>query len=130
MKAIKEQLRPITWLLAVVMVFQSCTVYKSSPITLDEASKANDKVRIYKRNGDKVKYAKIVVLNDGNFYGVKKEKHLLNNILINQNDIDKIQLKDKTMSTILTVAIPVVIIGVIAYALRDGIAVDLSKSTF
>ena len=130
MKTIKKHLKVFALFFSVLILIQGCTIYKSTSVTLEEASKTNNKVRVEKRNGEKVKYSKIVVLNDGNFYGVKKEKYLFNNILIDQNDIDKIQLKDKTMSTILTVAIPVVIIGVIAYALRDGIAVDLSKSTF
>ena len=126
MKTIKKHLKVFALFISVLILIQSCTIYKSTSVTLEEASKTNNKVKVEKRNGQKVKYSKIVVLNDGNFYGVKKEKYLFNNILLDQNDIDKIQLKDKTMSTILTVAIPVVIIGVIAYALRDGIAVGVS----
>jgi CHASE3 domain sensor protein len=112
MKAIKDRLRPITWLLAVVMVFQSCTVYKSTPITIDEASKANDKVRIYKRNGEKLKYYRIVQGNDGKYYGDQIINKMHNNFLINEDEIEKIQIKDKSTSTILTIAIPVAIIGI------------------
>ena len=112
MKAIKDRLRPITWLLAVVMVFQSCTVYKSTPITIDEASKANDKVRIYKRNGEKLKYYRIVQGNNGKYYGDQIINKMHNNFLINEDEIEKIQIKDKSSSTILTIAIPVAIIGI------------------
>ena len=105
------------------MVFQSCTVYKSTPITLDEASKANDKVRIYKRNGDKVKYAKVLMFNDGNYYGVEKIKGMHNNILLNEDEIVKVNIKDKTTSTILTIGIPVVIIG----AVIGGIALAIEN---
>jgi len=112
MKTIKKHLKVFALFISVLILIQSCTIYKSTSVTLEEASKTNNKVRVEKRNGEKVKYSKIVVLNDGNFYGVKKEKYLFNNILLDQNDIDKIQLKDKTMSTILSIAIPVTIIGI------------------
>lgn len=109
------------------MLFQSCTVYKSASVSLDEASKSNTKVKVVKTNGEKVKYSRIVALNDGQFYGVQKVNGLSNNIPIHQDNIVKLNLKNQESSTILSIGIPVLIIGIIAYALRDGIAVDLTK---
>jgi len=127
MKTIKKQLKSVALILSVLILFQGCTVYKSASVSLEEASKSQTKVRVEKKNGEKVKYTRIVVLNDGNFYGVEPVKWMSNNILIEENSIKKIQIKDKQTSTILTFAIPLVIIGVLAYSLRNGIAVDLTK---
>ena len=85
MKTLNKQLRPIAWLLAIMMIFQSCTVYKSTPVTLEDAVKANTKVKIEKLNGEKLKYFRIVQGNDGKYYGDVKIKNMYNNILINED---------------------------------------------
>lgn len=131
MKTLKAHLKVVAFFFSAAILFQGCTVYKSSGVSFDEAVKAETKVRVEKKNGEKVKYFRVVVLDDGNYYGKKKEKWFFSNILIDEDSIEKIQIKDKQASTIWTIAIPVVIVGSIigglAYALRDGIAVDLSK---
>lgn len=111
MKTLKKQLRPVAWFLVIMMVFQSCTVYKSTPVTLGEAVKADTKVKIEKRNGEKLKYYRIVQGNDGKYYGDEIKNKMHNNFLINEDEIEKIQIKDKTTSTILTIGIPVLIVG-------------------
>ena len=117
MKSINQHLKVVAIFFVTLMLFQSCTVYKSASVSLDEASKSNTKVRVVKTNGEKVKYSRIVVLNDGQFYGVQKAWS--NNIPINQDDIVRLNLKNRKSSTILSIGIPVVIIGIIAYSLRD-----------
>ena len=119
MKSINQHLKVVAIFFVTLMLFQSCTVYKSASVSLDEASKSNTKVRVVKTNGEKVKYSRIVVLNDGQFYGVQKANRLSNNIPINQDDIVRLNLKNRKSSTILSIGIPVVIIGIIAYSLRD-----------
>ena len=119
MKSINQHLKVIAFFFVVLMFFQSCTVYKSASVTLDEASKSNTKVRVVKTNGEKVKYLRIVALNDGHFYGVQKVNRLSNNIPIYQDDIVRLNLKNRETSTILSIGIPVVIIGIIAYSFRN-----------
>ena len=79
MKTLKTHIKLVALFFSVLLMLQSCTVYKSAPITLDEASKANNKVRVYNKNGEKLTYSKIVVFNDGHYYGVKKAQELSNN---------------------------------------------------
>ncbi|WP_370479789.1 hypothetical protein [Tamlana flava] len=112
MKTLKIYLKAVALFLSALMILQSCTVYKSTPVTLDEAVKADTKVKIEKRNGEKLKYYKIVQGEDGNYYGDEKVNGLHNNILINGDEIEKIQIKDKSTSTILTISIPVAWLGI------------------
>ena len=126
MKTIKIHLRVVAFFFSALILFQGCTVYKSANVTLDEAVKADTKVRIEKKNGERLKYFKVVVLDDGNYYGKKKEKWIFNNIIIEENSIEKIQIKDKQASTIWTIAIPVVIIGV----LIGAVAIGLERANF
>ena len=116
MKTLKAHLKVVALFFSVLILLQGCTVYKSANVTIDEAVKADNKVRIEKRNGERLKYYRVVELNDGNYYGKLKIKGLFNNILIDEDSIDKIQIKDQSTSTILTVAIPVVIVGVLINA--------------
>ena len=119
MKSIDKHLKVVVFIFVTLMLFQSCTVYKSASVTLDEASKSNTKVRVVKTNGEKVKYSRIVALKDGHFYGVQKVNGLSNNIPIHQDDIVRLNLKNRETSTILSIGIPVVIIGIIAYSFRN-----------
>ena len=130
MKKIKFSLKIVALFFSLLMFFQSCTVYKSTNVSLIDASKTDLKVKIMKLNGEKDKFSLIEVFDDGKFYGKKKIKgtSMYNYILIDEDNIEKIQIKDKVLSTILSIGIPIIIIGGgLAYALRDGIAVDLTK---
>ena len=112
MKTIKKkQIKGCALFLLLLMLIQSCTVYKSTSVTLGEAVEADTRVKIKKRNGEKLKYYRINQGKDGNYYGDIKVKRVHHNVLINEDEIQKIQIKDKTTSTILTVAIPVAYIG-------------------
>ena len=119
MKTLKAHLKVVAFFFSAAILFQGCTVYKSSGVSFDEAVKAETKVRVEKKNGEKVKYFRVVVLDDGNYYGVEVLNGLSNNIIIEEDSIEKIQIKDKQASTIWTIALPVVIIGLVigAYAL-------------
>ena len=97
------------------------TYNQSVNVTLDEAVRADNKVRIEKRNGEEVKYYRVVKFNDGNYYGKIKVNGMFDNLLIDENNIVKVQIKDQKTSTILTVAIPVVIIGVIIVVIAKSL---------
>ena len=112
MKTIKIHFKAVALFLTVLMMLQSCTVYKSTPVTLSEAVKADTRVKIENRNGEKLKYFRIVQGNDGKYYGDQIINKMHNNILINEDEIEKIQIKDKSTSTIITIAIPIAIIGI------------------
>jgi len=130
MKTLKKQLRSITLLLAIVMIFQSCTVYKSANVTLDQAVQNESKVKVRTINNERFKFNRIGV-EDGNYYGVKKNNSVVIKTPLDQNFIKTINEKDKTLSTILSIGIPVVIVGgVIAVAAASCCSFDFSGGSW
>jgi len=117
MKTVKIFLQAISYLLAFVILLQGCTVYKSSAGSIDQAIQAQTQVRIEKKNGEIEKYNEIIRMDDGEIYGKRltknQSKQFFKLVAIEEEQINKIQLKDKTASTLVTLAIPVAIIVVI-----------------
>ncbi len=109
MKAIQTYFRIIALFFSALIFFQGCTVYKSANVTLEEASKSENKVKIRTKTNETFKFKRIGIENV-NYYGVKKVKGEMTKISLDSNFIESIKEKDRTMSTILTVAIPVAII--------------------
>ncbi|NNK83778.1 MAG: hypothetical protein HKO92_11695, partial [Flavobacteriaceae bacterium] len=72
MKRIKLNLKVVALFLATLILFQGCTVYKSANVSLNEAAQSNLKIKIIKNNGDKEKFSKVELWDDGQFYGRKK----------------------------------------------------------
>ena len=108
MKTLKKQFKSVALILSMLILLQGCTVYKSVPVTLEEASKAGTKVNIENKNGENVRFLRVIELNDGHYYGVKKANGLVSNIRIDENKIKKVELKDELLSTISSIAIPVI----------------------
>ena len=132
MKPLKNYFKPISFLLSIIILLQGCTVYKRSPVSLDEAIQAQTMVKIEKKNGEIEKHDLIVVLENGEIFGKKFKRNNFkkNNSFgfyeltaINKEQISKIQLKDKKASRLLTSTIPLVIsallIAKISYDLNN-----------
>lgn len=109
MKIIKKQIKTIALILSMLILFQGCTVYKSANVSLDQASKADIKTKVSTKDGEKLKFERIGV-EDEKYYGVRKVKGELIKVPLNEDYIEYVKLKDKTTSTILTIALPVAII--------------------
>ena len=125
MKPLKKQLRPVAWLLAIMMIFQSCTVYKSTPITLEQAVQKESKVRIITNSNKTFVYKKIIV-DEGKYYGVDRIKGKKINIPVNQDLVKSINEKNETLSTVLSFGIPLVIIGAIVVIAAQNVGVGFS----
>lgn len=122
MKKLKKQIKSIALSLSILILFQGCTVYKSTPVTLDQAVQNASKVKVMTKSSEIMKYKKIEVEN-GNYYGIKKAKKEMVKTPLDEKFIASIKEKDKTLSTILTIGIPVVILGagiaILAASLND-----------
>ena len=121
MKTLKKQISPIPLLLAFVMLFQGCTVYKSASVTLEEAVRADTKVKLKTKNDQTLKFNKLGV-EEGMYFGVKEiykddafniSKKEIIKTPIDVNNIEVIKIKNKTMSTILPFAIPVTLFAIL-----------------
>jgi len=114
MKAIKQHLKQVALILSMLILFQGCTIYKSTPVSIDEASRMDNAVRVITTNNEKLKYDKIIKEN-GSYYSVKKERTADVIAPIDALQIKEVKVKDKTATGILTlVSIPLVI-GLLVY---------------
>lgn len=113
MKTLHQNIKIASLLLSFIFLFQSCHVYKSAPISLEEAVTANRRVKIITVNNEKIRLTKIEKINDTSYYGYKRKNGKEIRFLLKENNIQKIKVVDKTGSTIITslgIAIPVAII--------------------
>jgi len=114
MKAIKLYLKQIASVLSVLILLQGCTVYKSVSATLNEAYKSNSKVKITTIENKILKYKRIRHENN-QYYGIQKIQGKEVKSLIDKDKINQIQLKDKLLSVIIPIAIPllpIIILGI------------------
>jgi len=130
MKTIRKHLRLVSLFLAITFFIQSCRVYHSSTASIDEAVQSNNKIKLVSVSDDTYIFQELQREN-GNIYGITKRNSptakLLSaqiseetkdqknvKILLRNDQLNNIHLQNKTMSTLATVGIPLVIIGVIA----------------
>jgi len=69
MKTSTRLLKVVALFFSVLILFQGCTVYKSTNVTLEEAVKADTKVRLKTKDHQTLKFKKIGI-EDGKFYGL------------------------------------------------------------
>jgi hypothetical protein len=130
MKTIRRHLKMISLLLSFTILVQSCVAYHSSTASIDEAIQSNDKIKLTSEIEDNYEFQELQREN-GNIYGITKRKSVTADllsaqivedtidqknvkILLRNDQLNNIHLQNKTMSTLGTIAIPVVIVGVIA----------------
>ena len=106
MKTINKQLNLISLILSVTILFQGCSVYRSNQISLEQAAAKESKVKIVSKNNNIDKFLRII-LEDGHYYGLKRINGKTLKFPLNEDYIHTIKEKDKTTSTILTIALPV-----------------------
>jgi hypothetical protein len=119
MRTLKVHLKVVALFFSVLILFQGCTVYKSASVTLDEASKSNTHVRVKTFDNQSLKFSRIEVVNN-KIHGIKIHNGFTSITPIEKDNIEKIQLKDKTMSTFLSFTIA----GVIAAGIWGVIVAD------
>ena len=100
MKTLKKQLKIVALFFSILILFQGCvTVYKSANVTLEEAVRADTKVRITTNDNKTIKYLNITKINQ-EYFGIKKVNGDLTKIPIQNKDIEKVRIKNKPMSTV------------------------------
>lgn len=131
MKTKARVFKIISCLLTIIILSQSCTIYRSSNLSVDEATDANNKVRV-KTNLDQKYIFKRIGKDEKGIYGMapknsKAARQLVNNIRqedssdglvkieLQENMIDEINAQNKTLSIL--VPLLVVAAGVLTFAL-------------
>lgn len=104
--------KTVCFLLVIALILQSCSVYKKTPVTLDEAVTADRKVLVVKVDNTKLKFIRIEQI-DGIYYGRIKTRGGIEKIPLTENDLKTIRVLDKTATTIGNVAIVVGSLGIV-----------------
>lgn len=119
MKTIKICLKPISLFMAFLILLQGCVIYKEKPVSLDDAVIANTRVRIETTDNQTLKYKRIEAKN-GQYYGIKKSNKAAARTPIDAELVENVKIKDKTMSTIVTIAIPIMFLVFVASSKGRG----------
>ena len=118
MKTSKNYLRLVAVFFSALILFQGCTVYKST--TIQQAVQTESKVKVRTKNGETFKFSRIGT-EAGNYYGVSKRNGETTKIALDENSINTIKEKDKALSAILSIGIPVIIIVPIIVGIGGGV---------
>ncbi|GAA4281337.1 hypothetical protein [Gaetbulibacter aestuarii] len=120
MKPLENHINHLGFLLAILIFFQSCTVYQSQTISLEEASKSNVKSRVESANGKKIRFARIYH-EEGDYFGIQRSKGNLIKIKLKADQIKRINPKNKTMTVVASIGIPIAVMAgvVLAVGLSD-----------
>ncbi|WP_370476570.1 hypothetical protein [Tamlana flava] len=121
---VKIHLKAITCLLALLVLIQACSIYKPVSAPYEEATKQNARVRVKYPNQFRLKFNRIDIIDD-DLYGVKIVNGRTEKTLINKEKLPKIQVKDKKLSWIVSLGIPVVCIGLLFVTWDELIDVEL-----
>ncbi len=119
MKTIKLFLKPITYLLVFLILFQGCTVYKKQNISLDQAVENNGKVKLITKSNDKYKF-KYITIVDGEYFGVVKRKGEIINYQLQEKNIKAVKPKSKAASIAITTLALIPVSILVLFAASGG----------
>jgi len=121
MKTSTRHLKVVALFFSILILFQGCSVYKSASVTPDEASKSNTEVRVKTFDNKSLKFYRIEVENN-KIHGIKIHNGERSITPIEKDNIEKIQLKDKTMSTFLSITIAgVIAVGILGIIVSESL---------
>lgn len=118
MKTLKKRFKYLSIALAILMLLQGCTVYKKQNVTMQAAAQEQVKTKVKTVNGNL--YFKYIAFENDQYFGIKKSKGEIEKTRLDPKSIEKIQLKNKTLSILTTIVVPLgVIVGVAAILFKD-----------
>lgn len=104
MKLLRKKASPVCFFIMLLFLLESCTVYKSTPISLDQAVATKRRVKLITTDNQKLHF-KQIEKTDSVYYGLKTINGEKVRIALNQNNIKAIKEPNKVTSTILTAGI-------------------------
>ncbi len=113
MNLLKTSFRAIAFFFLTLTLLQSCVAYHMTPVSLQQAEQSKKRVKM-KTSTDQTFKFKQIVLEENQFYGLKKEKGELVKVAISDYGTNEVFLHSKSKSTWITLAvIAVPLIGLI-----------------
>ena len=125
MKTLKIRLRTIAFFFITMMILQSCIAYQKTPVSLLEAERSKTLVKVNTISNQTYRF-KQIVLEEEQFYGLKKEKGEIVRIAIHNNVANKVFLHSKsksTWTTIAVIAVPVIALAILGAAATTDLGV-------
>ena len=123
MKLIIKKAKIVFMILSSIILFNGCTIYKRSGVTLEEAHTANKRTRVETSSGELLKFNYIEYEN-GTYYGVKNSNGRITKVALNKDYINKVEVKSNGLSIIGTLIIPLTLIVVVV-----GLTLGVTGST-
>ena len=117
MKKIRKQIEQLVLLFASLIILQSCAVYQKTPVSLEQASKQDVRAKIKTKTNESFLVLKIIY-EDDKYFGLQRVNGEKIRITLHADDINSIRLHDKTLSTVLSIGMPLgIVLGVIGVGL-------------
>ena len=111
MKTIRNSTKQIVLLFSIILLISSCVTYKATSLTLDEFVKTQEKVRVEYNDSEIYRFQNLV-LENGIYYGVMNEKLQTVKKPIEVESIKSVRVYDRTKSTIVTIGVPILVLGI------------------
>ena len=102
MKTIRKYMESLVLLFTILMFFQNCIVYEKSSVSLDWAAKQELRAKVEMKTNETYKFKRISFENQ-HYYGIQKINGDIIKTPLQANELNKIQLQDKSTSTIATI---------------------------
>ena len=103
MNSLRKHLKLVLLILIVSVINLSCSVtfYKSGNSSFYEAVKSESKTKIIKKDGKREKFSKVVLLENGEFYGINwiNRNKTTDSIFIDTKKVKKVKLENKKLNS-------------------------------
>ena len=120
MKTIKNSMKQIALLFSIILLISSCVTYKATSLTIDELVKTQEKVRVEYKDS-KIQRFQNLVLENGTYFGMMKEKLQTVKKPIEVESIKSVRVYDRTKSTIVTIGVHVLLVGIAYFVAKKSI---------
>ena len=116
MALLKTSFRTISLFFLTLRLLQSCVAYQNTPVSLLQAEESKKRVKM-KTSSNETYTFKQIILEEGQFYGLKKEKRELVKIAIYDAGTNEVFLHSKSKSTWITltvIVVPLIVVRILA----------------
>lgn len=121
MKTYKKKIRMVTFFFTMLILMESCVVYKDHSVTLKRASMSKNWVKIETKTSQIFKYEQVIFENE-KYYGINIVKGEIVKTELIESKIASINLEERRKSKSLNTVIPVAVGAVVVGALLIGAA--------
>lgn len=116
-------------LLCCTILLQGCTIYRKTPITLNEAAEGNKKVLVVRNNDHQFELRSVAIM-DGKYYGTARVKGKLVQVPLDPSDIKTVRPLNRGASGWANaglIAVPAIIVAALFFS--DAFKWKESKNT-